>query len=351
MSAPADARDDSLGSIAWNRGRFDVQALGGMIGPVEAILDDHRIVRPFAVAPWSDDPAAEWEATAPPLLKRLRGDWVCLPFGSPGRPRIDLDPRWLDGLDVDLASPDPAQHGTCANARWRLDAAEPRALSFSFSPDAGFPIARIERRIAVTDGRSALTFETRVRARAKCELPWGVHPTFRLPPQPGSFDIAFGAERPRVFTFPGVFEKGVSQIAPARACDGLENVPTIHGAARSFASLPLPFDTEELLLVADHKGTARLTNRAERYRIVMDWDASVFPSVLVWISNRGRKYAPWNGRFLGLGIEPVVSAFDLGHAHAINPHSPLRALGIPTATHFSPARDVATTYEIRFETI
>lgn len=274
---------EKLGSLAWDRGRVDIQALGGMMGPVEVILDDGRAVRPFALAPWSDEPVADWEATAPPLLKRLRGDWVCLPFGLPGKPRTDLDPRWLAGLDAGLESPDPAQHGTCANSPWRLDSAEPHALSVSFAPDVKFPIARIERRVSVADGAPAIHFETRIAARTSCEMPWGVHPTFRLPEAPGSFEIGFGAEKVAVLTYPGEFEKGVSRIAHARVCDRLDAVPMIDGATCSFASLPLPFDAEELLLVAGHKGEARLTNRAERYRVVMEWDPDVFPAVLLWV--------------------------------------------------------------------
>ena len=340
---------EKLGTLTWDRGRLDIQALGGMMGPVEVKLDDGRTIEPFVVAPWSDEPRQEWEETAPPLLKRLRGDWVCLPFGLPGKPRTDLDARWLDGLDVNLESPDPALHGTCANAQWRLDSAETHALSFSFAPNAKFPIAGIERRVTVADGESAIHFETRVRARTDCELQWGVHPTFRLPETPGSFQISFGDERVKVLTYPGVFEKGVSRVAHARVCDGLHSTPMIDGATRSFSSLPLPFDTEELLLVAGHNGVARLTNHTERYRVVMEWDPAVFPSVLMWISNRGRGFAPWNGRFLGLGVEPVCAPFDLGYAHAVNPNSPLRALGVPTATRFFRERDLVTKYSFRFD--
>ena len=341
---------EKLGSIAWDRGRLDVQALGGMIGPVEVVLDDGRAIRPFAVAPWSDAPAEDWEATAPPLLKRLRGDWLCLPFGLPGKPRADLDADWLDGLDVDLASPDPAQHGACANADWRLEKAEPRALTMSFAPDEEFPISRIERRISAADGAPTIFVETRIAARAPCELPWGVHPTFHLPEEPGAFEIGFGGNA-TAFTYPGFFEAGVSRVAHAKVSAGIGAVPMLDGSTRSFSSLPLPFDTEELLLVAGHAGVARLANRAEGYRIVMEWDPKVFPGVLLWVSNRGRRHAPWNGRFLGLGVEPVCAPFDLGYAHAVNPKSPLRAQGVATATRFSPERDLETRYRFRFESV
>ena len=323
-----------------------------MIGPAEVILDDGRAIRPFALAPWSDDPPADWEATAPPLLKRLRGDWVCLPFGLPGKPRTNLDPEWIAELDANVESPDPAQHGTCANAPWRLERAEPHALSLSFTPDAGFPIARIERRISAQDGAPTLDFETRIVARADCELPWGVHPTFRLPEEPGAFEIGFGGDRITVLTYPGVFESGVSRIAHGQVCAGLDAVPMIDGATRSFSALPLPFDAEELLFVAGHNGVARLTNRAERYRIVMEWDPDVFPGVLLWIVEIAAAASrPGAADFSELGVEPVSSPFNLGYAHALNPRSPMRALGIPTATRFSPQRDLVTRYRFRFESL
>ena len=341
---------EKLGSLIWDRGRLDVQALGAMLGPVEVILGDGRTIRPFAVSPWSDDATEDWEATQPPLIKRLRGEWICLPFGRPGKPRTDVDADWLKGLDVNLESPDPWQHGACSNSSWHLESAGPRSLLASFAPDANFPIARIERRISVADGDPTITFDARVSARASCELPWGIHPVLRLPEQPGGFEIGFGGENVTALTYPGVFEEG-SRIAHGRVCSGIDAVPMLDGTERSFSSLPLPFDAEENLLVTGHKGIARLTNRVERYRVIIEWDPSVFPSVLLWISIRGRKHAPWSGRFVGLGVEPVCSPFDLGYAHAINPDSPMRAQGVATATRFSPGRDLETRYRFRFESI
>lgn len=351
MTSDTTTHTASLGALTWDRGRVEVQALGGMLGPVEVTLADGRTIAPFATAPWVDEPPADWEKTAPPLLKGLRGDWLCLPFGSPGKPRVDLDPAWLDGLDPDLLPLDDAQHGACANAFWTREADAPEALAFSWAPDAAFPIARLDRRITATAGSAAIGIETRVTPRADCTLAWGGHPTFRLPEEPGSFAIDFGTNDVEILTFPGIFEAGVSRVMPAQVVSGLDAVPMLDGSTQSFAALPLPFDTEEILLVIGHGGSIRLTNHVERYRIHMAWDAAVFPSVLLWISNRGRTYAPWNGRFVGLGVEPVCSAFDLGHAHALNERSPLRKLGIPTATHFKAGEVLSTRYEIVFEAI
>ena len=331
---------EKLGSLGWDRGRLDVQALGGMLGPVEVVLDDGRAIRPFAVAPWADNPTEDWEATAPPLLKRLRGDWVCLPFGLPGKPRTDLDADWLDGLDANLESPDPAQHGACSNADWRLEKAEPHALVDELRarcevPD--FPDRASHfggRRRSDHHGRDAHR-----RARGlRTAMGRAIRPS-ACREEPGAFEIGFGGDV-TAFTYPGFFEAGrVARRARADRAPGSTRSPCSTARVQSFAALPLPFDTEEILLVAGHNGVARLTNRAEGYRVVMEWDPGVFPGVLLWVSNRGRRYAPWNGRNLCLGVEPVCAPFDLGYAHAVNPKSPLRARGVATATRFSPERD------------
>jgi hypothetical protein len=44
----------------------------------------------------------------------------------------------------------------------------------------------------------------------------------------------------------------------------------------------------------------------------LDWDRAQLPDVMLWISHRGRPGAPWNGRHLALGVEPVHGVFDLG---------------------------------------
>ena len=55
-----------------------------------------------------------------------------------------------------------------------------------------------------------------------------------------------------------------------------------------------------------------LANEADGYRVRLTWQKEHFPSLLLWISNRGRKMPPWNGRHLALGMEPICSPFGLG---------------------------------------
>lgn len=330
-------------TLTWDRGHLAVRPMGGMMAPAEIELDDGRRVSPFLVAPWANEHGGE---PLPPMLAGLRGDWTCIPFGLT-EARTDLLPEWIAGLDPTLKSPDPAQHGAASHGFWQLDRVGPRVLSISFEPPAPVPIRRIERTITVKDGSPDITVTVRVFARAACDLPWGLHPTFQLPQTTGAFEIDFEAPV-KVSTYPGRFELGVSKAAPGQVADTLKAVPLETGGTVSFAALPLPFDTEELVVVNGHGGKVRLTNHADRYVTRMEWDEAVFPSLVLWISNRGRTYHPWNGRFLGVGVEPVCAPFELGYAHAMNPASPFKARGIATSQHFDPETPLETTYRFRF---
>jgi hypothetical protein len=58
-----------------------------------------------------------------------------------------------------LKSPESEHHDACANAPWRLESAEPHALSISFALDAKFGIAQIDRRVSAADGRPDIHVE------------------------------------------------------------------------------------------------------------------------------------------------------------------------------------------------
>ena len=65
-----------------------------------------------------------------------------------------------------------------------------------------------------------------------------------------------------------------------------------------------------------------------------------FPITMMWFSNGGRDYAPWNGRHLGvLGLEEGRTYGGYGHKASIAPN-PLSDAGIPTALTLDPAGEV-----------
>lgn len=69
---------DSCRGLSWAHGILTVQRLGAMLAPVTFLLADGRQASPMHIAPWSSDPEAE---TLPGILRKLRGEWPCVPFG------------------------------------------------------------------------------------------------------------------------------------------------------------------------------------------------------------------------------------------------------------------------------
>ena len=330
---------------AWTIGgrtvRAEVQPLGAMLGPAHFRVGE-RTVQPFAVAPWADDPPALLD-TLPPLLRRLRGEWPCVPFGMP-EPRRDLHADWLAGLGEGVAI-DPEPHGTAAGRPWSLLRQAPSELRLAIDLPAPHPIARLERTVSADPQDPALHMSLSIVPRADTLLPFGVHPVFALPEESGAARLVL-APSARVWTFPGVLEPGISRIEPDQRDAHPGTLRLSDGGTVDATRLPLPFTTEELLLVTGAAGQIELLDHRAGTRMTLRWDNAVFPCCALWLSNRGRTAYPWNGRFLAVGIEPVCAPFDLGVLHARNAAAPLARAGIPCAHPFRASVPFDTRYSI-----
>jgi len=73
-------------------------------------------------------------------------------------------------------------------------------------------------------------------------------------------------------------------------------------------------------------------------------DPGTLASTVLWFSNGGRHYAPWNGRHRRvLGLEEITGYFHFGQAQSAAPN-PLSRKGIPTVLHLKPDDPVAVNY-------
>jgi hypothetical protein len=325
-------------AIAWAHGVAAVQALGGMLGPVTFLLPDGRQVSPLHVAPWFDDPA---RAAHPAILRELRGEWPCVPFGADG-PRA-LPRGWSQAGDSADASGLP--HGPSSNAEWEFTNLSVSSVEMRCDYPGDHPIRRLIRTISADPGAPALDLSLTVEARRPCRLPFGLHPTLCLPTAGQARLIPPGFREGRVF--PLDVEPGRGLLAPGASFDSLDRVPRRDGGVQSLAALPLAQPTEELVQLCGVTGGFRLRH-PDGWQLRLDWDATVFPSLLLWVSNRGRDAAPWNGRHLALGAEPVCAAFDLGPAVSAG-GNPISAAGIATARDFDPDRPFTTRYRLSVE--
>jgi hypothetical protein len=321
--------------LDWPHGRLAVQRLGAMLAPVTFRLPDGRGVSPLHVAPWAGAPGTE---ALPGVLRRLRGEWPCVPFGY-GRDQ-PLAGDWA-GL---LSETSEVPHGEGSNREWTWEDGQPGTLALSLDHLPGNPIRRLDRVIRADPVAPAVDLTLTIHPARDIRLPIGLHPVFRIPDDPPGLWIDPGPGG-ALLTFPGAVAPGVSRFLPATEAPSLDEVPLIGGGHADASRLPLPWATEELLQIAGAGGRLALDYPAERFRCTLEWDAVLFPSLLLWFSNRGLADPPWSGRHLALGVEPVAAAFDLGTAIS-TADNPIARRGIATAAAFRAGVPVTTHYRI-----
>jgi hypothetical protein len=321
--------------LDWPHGRLAVQRLGAMLAPVTFRLPDGREVSPLHVAPWAGEPGTE---TLPGVLRRLRGEWPCVPFGGGQIPPLEGD--WAGMV------PETGEflHGEGSNRDWTWEAAPPDALRLSLDHLPGNPVRRLEREIRPDPEAAAVDLSLTIHPARDARLPIGLHPVFRVPEDGAGLRIDPGAGG-AVLTFPGAVAPGVSRFLPAAEAPSLAEIPLLGGGWVDARRLPLPWVTEELVQIAGASGRVALDYPAERFRCTLAWDPVLFPSLMLWFSNRGLADPPWSGRHLALGVEPVAAAFDLGTAIS-TADNPIARRGIATAASFRAGVPVTTRYRI-----
>lgn len=317
-------------SIAWPHGELTVRSIGGMLAPLRLDLPDGQRIWPLYVAPWSEEIGT---TTMSGMMRRMRGEWPCVPFGAVETPP-GLPPGWLPR--------DPGSiwfHGYGANHSWELVDQSELSLTLRIDLPEEEPVAWMERIIRLDPGAPAISVELVVQPRSNAILPLALHPTFAVPADgvrlvPGHCDA--------VHTYPCSTVPGVSRLTPNRSAASLHGLPC-EGMEVDFSRLPLGFPDEELLQLQNCESPFVL-RYASGIEVALDWDRRQLPDVLVWISQRGRQHAPWNGRNEALGIEPCNSCFDLSRV-AQPPSS--HPLSHRHGVELTAGRPVSTTYSIR----
>jgi hypothetical protein len=262
------------------------------------------MVEPLATAPWPDDP------TLPGILRKLRGEWPCVPFGTEGK--VPLPPRWPTATGKEVPP-----HGYASNNHWEIVQEPDRLVATIRYPDSD-PIESLTRTLKPDGAGVGLTLQ--ILPRADCQIPIALHPVLRLPETTGAVLLDIGPHS-AVWSHP--------QTPPADPCPLATDFPSptlslmerANGGKLDLTHLPLAEAAECRVLILNAAGFAELTHLAEGWRVRLDWKAHDFPGLMLWVSNRGRSQYPWNGRHMALGVEPCRAAFDLGTtvSRAANP--------------------------------
>ena len=215
------------GQPSWrlqsDRTEVCLTALGGQLGPVTFLLKGKQ-VRPFSVAPWAEEKEAR---TLIPILKSLRGDFFCLPFGGNATP-------WR-------GEQHPA-HGETANARWKLeslDCAGDRACLHTSLRTKIRP-GCVDKRIFLLRGQSAV-YSQHTISQMSGPINLGHHAMLRFPDEPGSGVLStspflFGQVHPTPFETPA--ERGYSSLKTGAEFASLSAVPLADGGQTDLSHYP-----------------------------------------------------------------------------------------------------------------
>jgi hypothetical protein len=337
MTSKSASLETVRGQPSWRLASRDVEAFvtvrGGHLGPV-TFDRRHRKIQPYSMAPWT---AEKPDPALPPILRVLRGDFFCLPFGGNSTPyRGEKHPV----------------HGETANAAWRfksLERSEDRA-TLRLSLDTTIRPGRVEKEIMLQEGQNVVYCRHTISGMSGPMNP-GHHAMLKFPETPGSGLISTS---PFLYgqVFPGQFEDpagyGYSALKAGAVFHSLRRVPLACGGFTDLSQYPARRGFEDLvMLVSDLEvpfAWTAVTFPKQRYLWFALKNPHLLRQTIFWISNGGRHYPPWSGRHTAvMGLEEVTACFHYGLAESARPNQ-ISAKGIPTRHLLDPRKPLVVPY-------
>jgi hypothetical protein len=219
-------------------------------------------------------------------------------------------------------------HGPAANDDWAVVEYCGNAATLALDGPLESPVERLERRIALAPDRPRVDIAVSIEMRRPARLPIAFHPILRLPENPHTLhldaDFALG------LTYPGIIEPDRMVCEPGKTFTSLARLPGRSGDTVNLLSIPLGPRMEDVVMLAGVREPVRARFIEEGFELEIDWSRTLLPHCMAWIHDRGLDPHPWEGRFRGLGLEPMASAFDGPWELSVGPN-PLNALGFATS--------------------
>ena len=317
-----------LGSGQVNRGRqvsdasIEIEAKGIALrfDPVFGMISELRVERGSRVvsmlhkAPWHGE---EMPATAAPHLARLAGDFFCAPFGD--------------------ASADGAPgHGWPANSAWStIEIIRQGAETIArFRLDRLAMGATLVKHLRLVDGHPFVYQRHVFTGGHGDSIAVANHAMLRLT---HGAQLSFSPKRWWETPQTGLETdplRGRGLLAyPAKAAD-LHRFPRADGGEADLGRYPIGERHEDFAVGVEAKdstlGWTAVARNVDRDIYLSLRNAARLPMTMLWFSNGGRDYAPWNGRHVDvLGVEEGINRSLLGHSARQVPN-PLDAAGVPT---------------------
>ncbi len=275
---------------------------GGHMAPVTFHRRSKASVQPYYVSPWQ----TEDRKIAEPVLKPLRGDFFCMPFGA----------------NPPYRGEQHRVHGEPAGRSWRLGSLkrDGEVLTLRLSLRTRVKKGKITKQVHLVDGHNAV-YLCHTLEGYNATVPLGHHATLAMPEKPGDMQVAvspfqLGLTCPVLFSDPG--QREYQSLAIGESFTDLREVPTLwkDPPTRDCSSFPGPVGYDDLVSIFRKPDTAPAWTAAvvasQGYLWYALKDPAVLPATVMWMSNRGRHGEPWDGRNACLGIEDVCGYFAEG---------------------------------------
>ena len=234
------------GAASWRLASDRVEAFltrdGGQLAPV-TFRTARGPVQPYAIAPWSEERLGPG---TPAVLRALRGDFFCLPFGGNERPwRGERHPV----------------HGETASARWRLVSVSPPGPVVELTAELVATVrpGRVRKRVRLRAGETNVYCRDELRG-FQGPMCLGHHAMLAFPAAEGAGRIALSPWRggqvcPRPFESP--VQGGYSALKTGARFRDLRRLPLAGGGWADLTRYPAREGFEDLVLVSARRG-ARL---------------------------------------------------------------------------------------------
>lgn len=293
-----------------------------------------KTVNPYFVAPWWQEAPADG---LPEMINVMRGDFFGFPFGVNDEP--------YEGKTYPV-------HGPTSNGHWeglelhREGDREQMSVCMMLAENEG----RVEKTIGLHAGEAVVYCTHRISG-FQGKVPLGHHPILQLPDREGAAYLDM-TEPVAGFTAPITPEDprtgGYSRLRANERIKDRRHTPCDNGETVDLTRYPTPKGFEDVaLFVSDASRDFTFTSLSlpeEGYVYFQLKNPRVLASTMLWMSNGGRHYAPWNGRVSSvIGLEEITSYYYYGQVQSVAPN-PLAELGYKTHVKI----DAASPCEVKF---
>ncbi len=273
------------------------------------VQDEGAEITPLHRAAWAETEVPE---DAPPHQRWLGGDFLAAPMG-PGP----------DGL-----------HGRTANGDWQVVASPEGSLRAVL--DGAVQGATVVKELSVTDGHP-FVYQRHLFIGGNGALPVSNHAMISVP---NGAKLSFSRKRWwETLAAPMEVTQGRSTLAYPRRHEDAVEFPGAEGGTVNLHRYPWGDAHEDFVAGVEDPGSSlgwTAVVRPEGDLILSLKNARALPLTMLWHSNGGRDYAPWNGRHKGcLGVEEGAALPVLGLSSHEVP-DPLTAAGQPALLTLDP---------------